>query len=59
MSIITYDHHLKKLSNDPSKIPELHTAIHIKIDMHMDLCTKKYVTIGGLVNGAHQWRFSN
>ncbi len=54
MSIITYDHHLKKLSNDPSKILELHTTIHIKIDMLMDLCTRNHVTIVGLVNGNHE-----
>lgn len=54
MSVITYDHHLKKLSNDPSKIPELHTTIHIKIDMLMDLCTRNYFTIVGLVIGAHE-----
>lgn len=54
MSIITYDHHLKKLSNDPSKIPKLHTTIRLKIDMLMDLCTRNYVIIGGLVNGAHE-----
>jgi hypothetical protein len=38
----------------PRKIPELHTTIHIKIDMLMDLYTKKYITIIGLVNGAHE-----
>jgi hypothetical protein len=41
-----------KLSNDPNKTTGLHTTIHIKQDMVIELCVGNYATYDGLVKGA-------
>ncbi len=40
-----------KLSNDLSKIVGLHSTIHIKLDMLVELCVDNYATFDDLVNG--------
>ncbi len=40
-----------KLSNDPSKIMDLHFTIHIKKYVLVELCANNYATYDGLVNG--------
>ncbi len=40
-----------KLLNDLNKIVGLHSTIHIKGDMLVELCANNYVTFDGLVNG--------
>jgi hypothetical protein len=42
-----------KFSNDLSKIMCLHSTIHIKKDMLVELCVSYYATFNGLVNGAN------
>jgi hypothetical protein len=42
-----------KLPNDLNKTIGLHTTIHIKQDMVVELCARNYVTYDGLVNGAN------
>jgi hypothetical protein len=42
---------LYKLPNDPSKFVGLHTTIHIKQDMVVELRVRNYATYDGLVNG--------
>jgi len=42
-----------KLSNDPSKTISLHTTIHIKQDMVVELCARNHATYDGLINGAN------
>ncbi len=39
-----------KFSNDLSKIMHLHSTIHIKIYMLVELCVEHYATFDGLVN---------
>jgi hypothetical protein len=40
-----------KLIDDPSQITSLHTIIHIKQIMVIELCVGNYATYDGLVNG--------
>jgi hypothetical protein len=40
-----------KLSNDPNKIGGLHSTIHIKQDMLVEICVGNYAISNGLVNG--------
>ncbi len=40
-----------KLSNDPSKIVGLHSTIHIKIYVLIELCASNYAISDGLMNG--------
>ncbi len=40
-----------KLSNDPSKTTSLHSTIHIKQNMLIELFAGNYATFNGLVNG--------
>jgi hypothetical protein len=40
-----------KLSNDPSKTMGLHSTIHIKIYVLIELCASNYATSDGLTNG--------
>jgi len=41
-----------KLSNDLNKIAGLHSTLHIKKDMLVELCVGNCATFDGLVNGA-------
>ncbi len=41
-----------KISNDPSKIVDLHFTIQIEKIMLVELCASKYTTYDGLVNEA-------
>ncbi len=42
-----------KLSNELSKTMCLHSTIHIKEDMLVELCVSYYATFNGLVNGTN------
>jgi hypothetical protein len=42
-----------KFSNDPSKTTSLHSIIHIKKDMLVELCVKNYAAFNGRLNGTN------